>query len=701
MEPGTEISGLADEAVAGLKDDPELQLDVRRELVTHLEEEVERQRAEGSSDQESLALALKAFGSPVEVASQLLRENQKRMRGRALIRLGLRVLLVPASTCAVILMSWYHYSSTIMAASNAGIPDDAAFMILGDRTRDGKAQQQRAIWEQDPTNAVYYANYVSHLLSEHAEQGPGRSDLERELAHAERVDPGNARYKHLLAAACMRESAEHVRPEAGETNPEDVRSRSLEVHDRELLDRGFQILAQGTAMTEYRRYGTEIYVERTALLPPAYTHAEYSARFALLRPPQTKDIQSFLVVTRFSVLYAQLLVDEGRSDEAVKVLNRFVPLLRHALEDIETLMDLLIFGAIAKIGEVRISPLYDELGQPGQAPWVQDVCREIGGPVQRWQETRRADGESDAESIAKENGSILAVILAGALGDTEMARKDFSIGRRSEQVSVEHVALIAFMMVLLLIMLVLTLVTVRWRFFSNGQIIPILLLPSWRQCLTILGASICIPVMGYIAYSRFFPFAGRNYSLLYLGPRLCIELILLSALILYLSCLLSGRFIRDRCRMLEIPVPDQNRSRGMWILAGMLAGISVLNVLVFPAPESDRIPVAVQISYAAMALVIVVVFALYGIIRTVVWLRGKRGFGLYYGSLARTMIPVFAGTILILGPATTKLAYSLEYRLRRDDPILGPTEPGLSRAEYDLVERLKGEVGIAIEDFNL
>lgn len=85
---------LVEQSTVGLKDDPELRLDVRRELRSHVETAVEEHRAAGKTEEQSLTLAAKEFGSPTEIATDLLSANRGRMKLRALARLGIRALLI-------------------------------------------------------------------------------------------------------------------------------------------------------------------------------------------------------------------------------------------------------------------------------------------------------------------------------------------------------------------------------------------------------------------------------------------------------------------------------------------------------------------------------------------------------------------------------------------------------------------------------
>ncbi|HEX2949623.1 MAG TPA: permease prefix domain 1-containing protein, partial [Armatimonadota bacterium] len=101
------FSQLITDATSGLKDDPELRLDVAAELTSHLEETTQHFAEEGMSETDSAEQAMKTFGSPLEVAGELLAANKHRMRLRALARLVLRAVVVPV---AVVVALCFAYS---------------------------------------------------------------------------------------------------------------------------------------------------------------------------------------------------------------------------------------------------------------------------------------------------------------------------------------------------------------------------------------------------------------------------------------------------------------------------------------------------------------------------------------------------------------------------------------------------------------
>ena len=202
-----------DNATAGLRDDPELRLDVRAELAGHVEDKVADLRAAGRDDAGCEAEALKAMGDIAEVAGELHGANRPRLALRAKLRFALRALVVPAAVLAAFL-SWdsslpgawdqlrtmgggrgipgVKWSARVISRLNAwrrpSRTPEQTLVLFGDMSRSGLAGMNRTMWEAHPENHVYLGNYISHLVSAY----PGAEPHDRicaELALAAQAEP--------------------------------------------------------------------------------------------------------------------------------------------------------------------------------------------------------------------------------------------------------------------------------------------------------------------------------------------------------------------------------------------------------------------------------------------------------------------------------------------------------------------------------
>ena len=196
------------EATESLAADPELRQDVREELRTHLEETIDSHRESGDSEEESLEFALKSFGSSEEVGEKLFEANRRRMRLRAWVRLGMRWVLTPlAIGVAVVALGRFEglWEAGVSYSHFYGPkpPPEHRFLWDGDASRETQAKAQRAIWEADPGNPVYFANYAMCLAADFARgEGVSREFFEQENA-------GGARHWNRTTGSTTTRSPTH------------------------------------------------------------------------------------------------------------------------------------------------------------------------------------------------------------------------------------------------------------------------------------------------------------------------------------------------------------------------------------------------------------------------------------------------------------------------------------------------------------
>ena len=76
------------------------------------------------------------------------------------------------------------------------LPTEHQFLFFGDTTRPTKSAQQRAIWEKNPDNKVYYANYIRQLVGDYLDEEESVSidELEKEIRQGDGSDPEYALY---------------------------------------------------------------------------------------------------------------------------------------------------------------------------------------------------------------------------------------------------------------------------------------------------------------------------------------------------------------------------------------------------------------------------------------------------------------------------------------------------------------------------
>jgi hypothetical protein len=231
---------------------------------------------------------------------------------------------------------------------------------------------------------------------------------------------------------------------------------------------------------------------------------------------------------------------------------------------------------------------------------------------------------------------VMAGMLLPALGDQGITDADLEPGRRSDFVMLEQSAVATLIVVFVFLMLVAGLLALRWWRSDAVGSAPFLMLPDWRSGTRIIAVSVVLPAAIFILYTRFSGLAGRENAVTSNVPRYVAELLAFGLFILIASTRMSLRHVRSRCRVLGVPVPEKRR--------------------------------------------------------TLAWLAVWRSdYGLYLGTAARSLIPVFAVAVLLLGGVVQPWLAREETRWLRADPLLsqGSNIAGFTSVETRVVNRLK------------
>lgn len=648
------IQNYVSEVTAGLRADPELQLDVRAELSSHIESVADEQQRQGRSEVESVEVALKCFGKPTDIAADLVSANHRRMKFRAWIRTVAQVILVPAAILLAIWMTidtvqrvrvyaaiaslanvnsspWSSPWETIESRACRGwrlSPRDRT-IVFGDWARTSRVDQAKAVWELDPTNRVFYAHYLRARTSYDRADWAG---LEQDLQKGEDSDPDNALYSYLLAGLMVDRSCEWKNEVIGTNSV-----RTFIVKDRDLLDRAMVRLRQANNRPRYQTYAPEMMVLRMSLIPRSRNLEQELTRIGILAGALLPEVSLHRNLVRASIAYGEMLVKEGKTDEAVPYLQAWCPLAEGITRDSWTLIEVLVASALADIGEKEALPVLESIGRKDPADSLRKRSVALTGPVHRWRQSVR-ESRNDRWIV---KASVLAGLLLPALGDEGITEADLAPGRMLDYVLLEQAAVATWVVAFLCVLLLMGGIALYWRKAPGAASAPFLIVPDWRNYTRILGFSVVLPLVLYLVYTQLTGLSGREYSFKYVPGRYTIEVSLLGVLILVLAMAFTVRHVRNRCQVLGIPVP-----RGPF----------------------ERVQV---------------------------WFRFRRHeHALFVGTVARSVLPILATVILLLTLLVQPWLAREETRLIQSDPLLsqGPRVAGFTAVETRLVDRLKKEM---------
>jgi len=586
-------------------------------------------------------------------------------------------------------ISWLFAGSTGVNR----LTEEERFLFEGDTSREEQHEKQRAIWEAQPTNRVYLGNYLTWLAA-----GPGqltnRLDYCREeLAAAREMDPDNARLDYLEAAWVFRTAAKIASEQVGvDEEGNQLTKYSLEVRDRAALDAAMAVLLRGGAKPHLKRYSADMLSEQLDVLGPPRRLIEFLRRITVAASVLLPDLSEYRTLSRASRLYAELLIAENKPDQAQPFLEAWHPLTVHLAEDSFTLIDILVVGALAADAEKSVPPLYRTIDLDEDADRVAALASSLARPVLNWRQQRETAQEDDdpqhreGEKLLRERGGVLVMMLLPALGVWPDAA-DYTANRMLEYTAATLMLLAVLCLAFLVDMVFCLAVTLRWRVrCPDPAARPLLLIPDLRTLARILVLGVLVPLGVFLLITRFLPMSGHAFSVKVGAHKLIAESTLLLVTLILLPIAMTAAHVRQRCQALGVTTHPWYARYVRWPLG--LGVVSLVLIWLCPATSDE----AVQVFAGIAAAVVGLSLGIGALLCLAQGIAGQPSFGQFYGTCFRTLIPMLALVIIVLGLTAKPLLVSAQARYLAGDTLLvDPDRPGFTRVENDLVEHLRGE----------
>jgi hypothetical protein len=406
--------------------------------------------------------------------------------------------------------------------------------------------------------------------------------------------------------------------------------------------------------------------------------------------------------------YVDVERNELPEDDASELLDAWQEFLKKAVPDAWCLIDVLVLSAIANMagGEKdesvakdedvafgKVADVYEAMGKPEDANSTRLLAKKLVVPKKNWDADRESKRVKGMErDLIFWKGSILARMLLPALGEPvteEMLRP----GRQADRIVIEQFNLsciLCYFVVAIIGTLILFMVC---QSASKGRTAPLLILPSWRVALKTLSLAILLPIFLYFAFTRWsglssFENSIEDWRLLFL------EFGLLDVSFLAASTMLTASYIRKRCQALDIPIPKPANSfliKLCWGGMGILCLCCAASKKIFG--HQGDLETGLYLFGTGMGLIICGV----GIVVFIKGCMSRNTYGLYYGTLARSLMPVYACAVIFIGIICLPWLQKEESALLKKDPLFSSNPHGFTVLEGNLTLRLQSELAEALK----
>lgn len=656
---------LAADAAAGLHADRELFLDVKQELYTHLEEKASSFTRQGKSEAESVELARKAFGSPLDVAAELLDANRRKMKLRSLLRVTFGALIVPLAILLALYVEYGRFarSQELMVKTSliTYAPDrwptvplfkppalPAAAEVHQLKGSTDNVENLRRYWESHRRQAdgyIYYAYYAIYLDSS---DGPA---YVRAMRFGEKIEPHNALYNVLLAEYYLGHGLEKATDGTAVSYGPTYR-----VSDRQAFESGIAEYRAAAQKPYLREYVNTILRKKLSTLP----HLVYAEDEIL--PLQVKNetdnpLRYKAGIAHQIIACACILIAEKRTAEAMTVMDLWQPYIKLLVTDTDaSQVNMSIAMAYGVIGSRESVAVYTRLGALHKA----QQARILAGRFERVHEIFQAEHneaqKKQLEMQLHDHADLDSALILPSL-ENRINEAALQPGRMADHVKNEE-RLVQLVLILLALALIATLLQgAFWLYHLRGSsAIPLLLMPKAWTIMRALLLGILLPLLIYWCYSRLPVIGGREYGWLSsMQPRFIAELLILGFLLLWLPAQLLRKGIRQRCEDLGLVVPNKKEELIIRIMHTVIVTVCLLTLTissfpVFLTPSLITIGGYLPANSLPSPIIITGVILIIGLcIVAIRYTHKKRQlYGLYYGTVARSLAPVYAFSMLLL-----------------------------------------------------
>ncbi|MES2921405.1 MAG: hypothetical protein V4819_07660 [Verrucomicrobiota bacterium] len=404
-------------------------------------------------------------------------------------------------------VDFFHNSPKITEKEIAGkLTPDEARLLFGDLSRHSAAERVKVLWDSEPENPAYFAQYVDAYLDEFKNLPP---DF---LKDGRRIDPENAWFTYV-AAGVRAKDAVKKRPQSKAATPAHA-TPEWDVTDAAAMNDSLALLREARNQPKYETYRTELGRAQMKLLS-IETPAEVT--FSLGYRIRKSTAAEIAMVRLGFAMAAKAWLCGGENDP-----DSFKELLADAEGFLRKRMDSEVDSTLGELVTMRAGYNFISNAAPSaEKLGLADEANRLGGT---WEIFKRREAENQmrksnlySELLNKHGGG-----LASLFGHYPVMQnppllplEDVKPGRLMDH---ETLAWTASYFAWALLVLGMGLASV-FRFRSPVLIrrltvrLELLMLP--RDWLLVFGVGVVLPIVYFIAVTRFTPLGGRELSVHY------------------------------------------------------------------------------------------------------------------------------------------------------------------------------------------
>jgi hypothetical protein len=405
-------------------------------------------------------------------------------------------------------VDFFHNSSVLSEEEMARkLAPDEALLLFGDLSRDSESERLKALWDSEPGNPAYFAQYVNAYLEQFKKLPP---DF---LKDARRIDPENAWFTYVAAGVRAKDATKKRPPskaaKAAHATPD------WDINDAAALRDSLELLREARNQPKCESYRNELGGAQMRLLPtgtPAEVAFSLCYRFG-------KSTEAELAIRHLGAAMAAkawLCGVENDSDSFKDLLTDADGFLRKRLvfSEVDSLVGELVTMRAGYDFISNAAPSAERLGFADEAKRLAGIWERI---KQRDTELQGPRANPNGDLLQAQGGSMASslTVYSRMRNPPPLTLEDLEPGRLMDH---ETLAWTVSHFVWALLIAGMGLAAVS-RYRSPVLIrrltarLESLMLP--RDWVVVFAAGVVVPMVYFLAITRLTPLGGRELSMEY------------------------------------------------------------------------------------------------------------------------------------------------------------------------------------------
>lgn len=548
-------------------------------------------------------------------------------------------------------------------------------LLIGDPSRPSPSLRWKALWDSQPENPAYFANYAAAHVYEHKDVPP---DF---LKIAGEIDPGNAWFPAIAAAVLSSQSTREI-PRSDEEKASKSPKRHA-VTDPAKHSEAMLLFRQAARMERFDSYQEALTVQRIRLLPPRTDWVDQAPPIIYMASQRSAMESVRHLVAGISAESGRLSSTHDRAglEALVTDWEAFVRLYAPSPDAI--LIDSLLKFVVVRAG-------YRSIGSATSGMGLEPVGTRLAAINMSFDEHRRRSKALEANrGNFKDRASLYAgLLLPTVSGRTveapEIHDEDLKPGRLGE-----HEFLGKVMAATLAVSLGLLMVFLAAYRFRGGTLVRrlsarLVFLLRASDWIWVLGAGVILPFLAFSLVIRLPMLGAREWSIVasdFVSP--CSPWGLYLWLAILLPVLIARWRLGKRVGFIGL---KWRPSRFAWVLA-------VLLILAIPFAPQATLPWHLSTSVALGFVVLGHAAGWWACVTTMRGLFSTREHLLKRVALSRVVLPAYA-VALVLMSLSVIAGHALECHWIQRDRLteVSAEEPGVNRYEHRVSQAMQREL---------